>query len=150
MRAYQLGQQALLDVEIRAAIRHPLRRIHLALILWYPHDANMGNELVRLERFLRVLAESLPTQGSALFVAADRVSGWGWIPLGVDAAPTVEALAHRFIAERHGAPCIALGMPLRGVEGFRHLLCHWLGSAVLWSVDDDHITTDGVRRSATS
>ncbi|WP_157187236.1 hypothetical protein [Nocardia vinacea] len=30
------------------------------------------------------------------------------------------------------------------------LLCHWFGSAVLWSVDDGHITSDGVRRRATS
>ena len=30
------------------------------------------------------------------------------------------------------------------------LLCHWFGSAVLWSVDDGHVTADGARRRATS
>ena len=34
-----------------------------------------------LERILRELTESLQAQGSSLFVAADRVSAWGWIPL---------------------------------------------------------------------
>ena len=36
--------------------------------------------------FLRELTESLQTQGSSLFVAADRVSAWGWIPLHPAAA----------------------------------------------------------------
>ncbi|WP_330256776.1 helix-turn-helix domain-containing protein [Nocardia sp. NBC_00565] len=120
VRVRELLDDGEVDLDaVTAAIRYPLRRIHLALILWYPADVNVGNELVRLERFLRELTESLPTQGSALFVAADRVSGWGWIPLGVDAAPTVEELVRRFIAERHDAPCVALGTPLPDVEGFR-------------------------------
>ncbi|MGW4773237.1 PucR family transcriptional regulator [Nocardia sp. NPDC004278] len=119
VRVRELLEDGEVDLDaVTAAIRYPLRRIHLALILWYSDDVK-GNELVRLERFLRELTESLPTQGSALFVAADRVSGWGWIPLSAEPAPTVVGLVRRFIAGRHDAPCIALGMPLPGVEGFR-------------------------------
>ncbi|MEV6427555.1 helix-turn-helix domain-containing protein [Nocardia sp. NPDC051463] len=104
---------------VTAAICYPLRRIHLALILWYADDTNAGSELVRLEQFLRDLTESMPNQGKALFVAADRVSAWGWIPLGSEDAPSVDGRIRRFVADRHDAPCLALGTALPGVDGFR-------------------------------
>ena len=76
---------------ITSAISYPMRRIHLGLVLWLPEETAQGDELVRLERFLRELTESLQTQGSSLFVAADRVSAWGWIPLHPAAAATAVA-----------------------------------------------------------
>ena len=104
---------------ITSAIRYPLRRIHLALVLWLPEDTTEGDELVRLERFLREFAESLQTQGSPLFVAADRVSGWGWIPLHSAAVATAAADIRQFVAKHDDPPRVALGTPLPGVEGFR-------------------------------
>jgi hypothetical protein len=65
-----------IDVDaVTAAIRYPLRRIHLALVLWYPDVGGSGSELGNLERFLRDLTDSMETQGGSLFVAADRVTG---------------------------------------------------------------------------
>ena len=104
---------------ITSAISYPMRRIHLGLFLWLPEETTQGDELVRLERFLRELTESLQTQGSSLFVAADRVSAWGWIPLHPAAVPTVVADIRRFVAKHDDSPSIALGSPLPGVEGFR-------------------------------
>ena len=104
---------------ITAAIRYPMRRIHLGLVLWLPEQTAQGDELVRLEGFLRELTESLQTQGSPLFVAADRVSGWGWIPLNRAAADTAVADVRRFVANHDDSPSVALGSPLPGVEGFR-------------------------------
>ena len=104
---------------ITAAIRYPMRRIHLGLVLWLPEQTAQGDELVRLEGFLRELTESLQTQGSPLFVAADRVSGWGWIPLDPAAADTAVAGVRRFVANHDDLPSVALGSPLPGVEGFR-------------------------------
>ena len=104
---------------ITSAISYLMRRIHLGLFLWLPEETTQGDELVRLERFLRELTESLQTQGSSLFVAADRVSGWGWIPLHPAAVPTVVADIRRFVAKHDDSPSIALGSPLPGVEGFR-------------------------------
>ena len=43
-----------------------MRRLHLGLVLWLPAEGMQGDELVRLERFLRELTESLQTQGSSL------------------------------------------------------------------------------------
>jgi GGDEF-like domain/PucR C-terminal helix-turn-helix domain len=104
---------------ITSAIRYPMRRVHLGLVLWLPEDAGGGDELAALERFLRELTESLATQDSSLFVAADRVSGWGWIPLQAGAAATAVADVRRFVARYDGPPSVALGVPLPGVEGFR-------------------------------
>jgi DNA-binding NarL/FixJ family response regulator len=104
---------------ITSVIRYPMRRIHLGLVLWLPEDTTHGDELVRLERFLRELTESLQAQGSSLFVAADRVSAWGWIPLNSAAAESVVADVRQFVAHYDDPPSLALGSPLAGVEGFR-------------------------------
>ncbi|MFJ9371654.1 PucR family transcriptional regulator [Nocardia sp. NPDC101769] len=109
------------DVDIDAvadAIRYPLREQHLALILWYPEDTSTGSELVRLERFLRELSETLGAQDNPLFVAADRLSGWGWIPLA--AAAGADARMRRFLAAHPDTPFVAVGTPQRGADGFRH------------------------------
>ena len=104
---------------ITSAIRYPMRRIHLGVVLWMPEETASGDELARLECFLRELTESLQAQGSSLFVAADRVSAWGWIPLQTAAAETVIADIRQFVAEHNDPPLLALGSPLPGVEGFR-------------------------------
>ncbi len=104
---------------ITTAIRYPMRRIHLGVVLWLPEETAPGDELARLERFLRELAESLQAQGSSLFVAADRVSAWGWIPLGRADAESVVADVRQFVADYDDPPSLALGSPLPGVEGFR-------------------------------
>lgn len=104
---------------ITSAISYPMRRIHLGVVLWLPEETTPGDELARLERFLRELTESLQAQGSSLFVAADRVSAWGWIPLQPAAAETVVADIRQFAANYDDPPSLALGSPLPGVEGFR-------------------------------
>jgi hypothetical protein len=108
------------DIDIDAmttAIRYPLRRTHVALVLWFTNDSNTGNELARLERCLRELAEHLDS-GNALFVAADRVSGWGWIPLANAGADPIARIRRR-ISDTHDAPHVAVGAPLPGIDGFR-------------------------------
>ena len=104
---------------ITSAIRYPMHRMHLAVVLWLPEDSTGGDELVRLERFLRELSESLQAQGSPLFVAADRMCGWGWIPVRPGASETAVADVRRFVAKNQESPWLALGSPLPGVDGFR-------------------------------
>jgi DNA-binding PucR family transcriptional regulator len=95
-----------------------MRRIHLGVVLWCP-EATPGDELARLERFLQELTESLQAQGNSLFIAADRVSAWGWIPLNSAAASSAVADVRQFVANYDEPPSLALGSPLPGVEGFR-------------------------------
>jgi PucR C-terminal helix-turn-helix domain/GGDEF-like domain len=105
-----------IDVDAMAkAIRYPLRKVHLALVVWFSDEA--GNEFVRLERFLGELAAHMDA-GNALFVAADRVSGWGWIPLAAIDTDTVERV-RTFAAQHAEPPYVALGDALPGVDGFR-------------------------------
>jgi DNA-binding PucR family transcriptional regulator len=70
-----------------------------------------------LERCLRELAEHLDS-GNALFVAADRVSGWGWIPLA-NAGGDPIARIRSWISDTPDAPYVAVGAALPGVHGFR-------------------------------
>jgi hypothetical protein len=104
---------------LTAALRYPMNGIHLGLALWWPDDTEHEDGLGRLESVLRDLAEAVAAQASPLFVAADRNSGWGWIPLSTATAAGVIDTARDHLSTRHGAPAVALGTPLRGVDGFR-------------------------------
>ncbi len=104
---------------LTAALRYPVQRTHLAVVLWWPADSEHEDGLGRLESVLRDLAEALGAQGSPLFVAADRNTGWGWIPLSAAAAARAVDVARTDLTARAGAPAAALGTPLYGVDGFR-------------------------------
>ncbi len=110
-----------LDVDAAGtAIRYPLRRSHLAVILWVAAgEEASGRELLRLERFLCELGDSLGLRDGPLFVAADRVSGWGWLPLteGAHADP-VERI-RQVVAGSEDPPYLAVGTELPGALGFR-------------------------------
>lgn len=104
---------------LTAALRYPIQRTHLAVVLWWPADCEHDDGLGRLESVLRDLAQTVGAQGSPLFVAADRNTGWGWIPLSTAAAATAVDLARAHLAARRGAPAVAIGTPSYGVDGFR-------------------------------
>jgi PucR C-terminal helix-turn-helix domain/GGDEF-like domain len=104
--------------EMTDAIRYPLRRIHLSLIVWRG-ESEVGNELVVMERFIQHLAKSLDADERPLFVAADRITGWAWVPLPVDAAADAVERLREIAMAWEDAPWIAAGDPLPGVDGFR-------------------------------
>jgi DNA-binding PucR family transcriptional regulator len=108
-------------IDIDAAttsIRYPLRWHHVGLVLWYPDVGAEGDELARLQRFLRELAESAGTAAAPLFVAADHTCGWGWLAYRAraDDAP---AAVRQFALARQDAPSVAIGTMADGVDGFR-------------------------------
>lgn len=105
-----------LDVDaMTAAIRYPLRRTHVALVVWYPESG--GDKLAAAEGFIKQLAETVAGQGAPLFIPADSATGWAWIPLasnaGADAVEQIRSCAQA------GEPWVAIGNPLPGVQGFR-------------------------------
>jgi hypothetical protein len=104
---------------LTAALRYPMQRIHLALVLWWPADFEHEDGLGRLEVLLRDIAEAVGAHGNPLFVAADRNTGWGWIPLSTANAPSATEAARDYLCNRRDVPAVALGMPSRGVDGFR-------------------------------
>ncbi|MCW4355922.1 helix-turn-helix domain-containing protein [Hoyosella sp. YIM 151337] len=108
------------DIDVlTSAISYPLRRTHLALILWC-NDQRGGGELAVIERFVQRLADSGEAGVEApLFVAADRLTGWAWIPILADAKATVLQRIREIAEADSGAPFLSVGQPLPGLEGFR-------------------------------
>ncbi len=113
-----LAGKKTVDIDtVTTAIRYPLRWHHLALVMWYQDGDGEGDELARLQRFLRETAESVHAAASPLFVAADQVSGWGWLPYKgpVEAVDAVR----QFALKRPDSPNIGIGTVAPGVDGFR-------------------------------
>jgi DNA-binding PucR family transcriptional regulator len=109
------------DVDVDAmiaAIRYPLRRIHVALIVWC-RESDSGDELTSMESFVRKLAESISGHESPLFISVDHVTGWAWIPLSPNAAPSALGRIRAVAETTTDAPWIAAGNPLPGIDGFR-------------------------------
>jgi DNA-binding PucR family transcriptional regulator len=117
-----LAKSPVSDVDIDAtttAIRYPLRRTHLAVVLWCEETQRDG--LAAMEKLVRKLSKSAGARDEPLFVSVDRVTGWAWIPVPPDGAPTA-ALTVRACAEAEAATDklrLAVGDPLPGVDGFR-------------------------------
>jgi DNA-binding PucR family transcriptional regulator len=109
------------SVDVDAAsvtIGYPLRWQHLALIVWYPGSETVGDELARLQQFIRDLATAAGTSASPLLATADTTSEWAWLPYR--AAPGDIVMKIRdFVRARPDAPNIAIGAMGSGVEGFR-------------------------------
>ena len=107
------------DVDVLTEeIRYPLRRIHVALALWYP-DGNDGDELVRMERFANHLARSLGTHEPPLFLSVDHLTAWVWLPLSTHGAANVTERIREFATVQQDSPWIAMGNALPGIDGFR-------------------------------
>ena len=100
------------------SIRYPLRWHHLALVMWYPDPGAEGDELGRLQKFLRELGEAAGADGNPLFVAADRSCGWGWLAYRALVADAVVKV-RRFAQTRPNSPNVAIGTMAGGVDGFR-------------------------------
>ena len=114
-----LAANKTIDVDAATtSIRYPLRWHHLALAMWYPDPGTEGDELARLQKFLRELGEATGAGATPLFVAADRSYGWGWLPYRALVADAVVAV-RRFAQTRPNSPSVAIGTMAGGVDGFR-------------------------------
>ena len=100
------------------SIRYPLRWHHLGLVMWYPNPGTEGDELARLQRFVRDLGEAAAVAASPLFLAADQSCAWGWLPYRAEALDAVERV-RGFALARPDSPSLAIGSMAGGVEGFR-------------------------------
>jgi PucR C-terminal helix-turn-helix domain/GGDEF-like domain len=119
LRVRQIISGDLADIDaITTAIRYPLRRTHLSLVVWCDESAD-GDELIPMEHFVHQLAQSIGARESSLFVAVDRVTGWAWIPLPSGAASVALARIRAVVQTTTDAPWIAAGNPLPGIDGFR-------------------------------
>lgn len=97
-----LAANKTVDVDaVSTTIRYPLRWHHVGLVMWYPGAE--GDELARLQRFLRDLGETAAVAANPLFIAADQSCAWAWLPyraLESDAGADVVAKVRRFAQTR--------------------------------------------------
>jgi hypothetical protein len=118
VREVLAGNKAI-DVDAATtSIRYPLRWHHLGLVMWYPDLGTEGDDLARLQRFVRELGEAAGAAASPLFVAADRSCGWGWLPYRAAVTDAVEKV-RGFAQTRPDSPSVAIGTMAGGIEGFR-------------------------------
>jgi DNA-binding PucR family transcriptional regulator len=114
-----LAAKTPVDVDAASTtIRYPLRWHHLAVVAWYPDADSDGNELPRLQRFLRDMGEAAGVAASPLFVAANAVCGWGWLPFRA-AAPEAVDKVREFAATHADSPSVGIGSMAAGIGGFR-------------------------------
>ena len=107
------------DVDaVTTSIRYPLRWYHLAVVIWYPDAQADRDELARLQRFLEELGHAAGAATKPLFVAGNRVTGWGWLPYKTPPSDPVTEI-RAFATARHDPPSIGIGMTAAGVDGFR-------------------------------
>jgi DNA-binding PucR family transcriptional regulator len=99
-------------------IRYPLRWHHLAVAMWYPEAEPEGDELARVQRFLRELGQAANVGSNPLFVAADQTSGWGWLPFR-SAPPDAVDTVRQFAGKRSDSPSVGIGTVASGIDGFR-------------------------------
>ena len=98
------------------ALGYRLRQVHVAAVLWSTGDPADG-DLADLERHLGRLARALGSSAQPLFVAQDRATAWGWIPLG----STTARVDTNALTELDGAGLrVATGVPAGGIDGFRN------------------------------
>jgi DNA-binding PucR family transcriptional regulator len=111
--------KAKVDVDATSdSIRYPLRWHHLAVVMWYSDEGASGDELARLQRFLRELGQTTDVGSNPLFAAADQTTGWGWLPYRSAPDNAVESV-QEFARERADPPSVAIGTVASGVDGFR-------------------------------
>jgi hypothetical protein len=73
---------------------------HLAVVICHPETGTKGDEITRLQRFLRELGQAPGAAAAPLFVAADRTCGWGWLPFRAAMLAAGVASAHALVPRR--------------------------------------------------
>jgi hypothetical protein len=118
IREILAGRKAI-DVDAATtSIRYPLLWHHLGLVVWYPESAADGDEMPRLQRFVRDLGTAVNADASPLLVPNDQTSGWTWLPFRAPNTGAVSAVAE-FARRQPGAPSVAIGPVAAGLDGFR-------------------------------
>ena len=109
------------DIDVDAMtteIRYPLRRTHRALVVWFP-ESPAGSETAVLEHFIQRLAGSIAPQEAYLYIPADRLTAWAWIPDPLGGPPLSAEAIEAIVDQAENAPFVAIGGALSGVDGFR-------------------------------
>ena len=125
---------------LSTSIRYPLRWHHLAVIMWCPDEGTGGDALASLQRFIRELAQAAGAEANPLFVAADGLCGYGWLPFRAEPSDAVAAVC-AYAQKRGDGPSLAIGTMAPGVEGFRRSHREALGARAVAMASGRHERT---------
>ena len=125
---------------LSTSIRYPLRWHHLAVIMWCPDEGTGGDALASLQRFIRELAQAAGAEANPLFVAADGLCGYGWLPFRAEPSDAVAAVC-AYAQKRGDGPSLAIGTMAPGVEGFRRSHREALGARAVAMASGRHDRT---------
>jgi DNA-binding PucR family transcriptional regulator len=109
-------------------------------VAWYPEAGCDGNELPRLQRFMREMGQAAGVAASPLFVAANAVCAWGWLPFRA-AAPEAVDKARQFAATHADSPSVGIGSMAAGVGGFRRSHRRALAARAIGAAREPHKPT---------
>ncbi len=133
-----LGANKAVDADaLSTSFRYPLRWHHVAVIAWCPDDGSEGDALASLQKCVRELGQAAGVDANPMFVAADRLCGYGWLPFRAE--PTDAVAAVRAQAQKQGGgPSLAIGPTAQGVDGFRRSHREALGARAVAMAGDRH------------
>ena len=131
------------DNQASQAIGYQLDRHHCAAILWMDKPRSDRDGLPVLEQLARRMCETLDENPTPLFVAADNLTAWVWIPTGRGAGRLDVNNVHQLVDDRFGGAHVALGTTEFGSAGFRtsHLHAQQTRSMAVLAAAGDRIVT---------
>jgi DNA-binding PucR family transcriptional regulator len=106
-------------MDLRAAeatLGYRLRQYHVGVVCWTDETPGPVDNITRLERAIREIAELAASSSDAVFIPRDESSAWAWLPLGIRDTFTCPAAG---AAGVDGDIHFAFGDAAKGTAGFR-------------------------------
>jgi DNA-binding PucR family transcriptional regulator len=106
-------------IDLRAAeatLGYRLRQYHVGVVCWTDETPGAVDNITRLERAIREIAELVASSSDAVFIPRDESSAWAWLPLGIRDTFTCPAAS---TAGVNGDIHFAFGDAAKGTAGFR-------------------------------
>jgi DNA-binding PucR family transcriptional regulator len=99
-----------------ATLGYRLRQYHVGVVCWTDETPGPVDNITRLERAIREIAELAASSSDAVFIPRDESSAWAWLPLGIRDTFTCPAAG---AAGVDGDIHFAFGDAAKGTAGFR-------------------------------
>jgi len=106
-------------IDLRAAettLGYRLRQYHAGVVCWTDDAPGAVDNITRLERAIRAIAELVASSTDPVFIPRDESSAWAWLPLGIRDTFTCPAAS---TAGVDGDIHFAFGDAAKGTAGFR-------------------------------
>src|SRR6266700_3716870 len=132
-------------IDLRAAeatLGYRLRQYHAGVVCWTDEAPGPDDNITRLERAVREIAEQVAGSSDPVFLPCDESSAWAWLPLGIRDTFTCPASGTAGVAGDSPMPrAVTFGevAPVAMMLGSAELLRAWVLSTLAGlAADDEH------------